>query len=335
MTTNFFEVFKQKANPLTVLALQNVPACSLFHPKFNRAKLLVFYKGLYCFFRIYNLLEVRNAGYLTDALKKHEHLLLVANHSGFSDVLMNTAIHAHFNHMVFTFINGGGFNFMDRPLFPTLLHFSEMIPRYGTGQQCVDRMVNRLLRGDHVFLYPEGTYNFGFVSDAYTGVARVAYEYEKRTGKKLVILPSCAIGSHEAYNPHRYWKKAMKHRRKRKRAIRQKKRAESRDDEAMKQRVARRNRFQEMVNTQIGPVYYNFTRRLIEREGRKIIVKFGKPFTLQFSSEPSGAEFKSKANEVMHEIARIWGQKRIYPNISKIFKRLNEKQGVKSRYYYN
>ena len=209
---------------------------------------------------------------------------------------MHQSVHAHMDHLVFSFINSGGFNLLEIPIAPTVLHFGELVPRHGTGQQCVDRMVGRLARGDHVLLFPEGSFNRGLVTEGYNGVSRVAHGYEQLTGKKLKILPVCTIGGHIAYPP-----KGWSRRRRRKH-----------------RKLHHHHRKFPLIK---------------KRGGQKIIFKFGEPFTLEFSEEPSKDEHMANSMIAMHKIAGIWGQKKIYKNRSRIYRKMREQKPVKSRYY--
>ena len=64
-----------------------------------------------------------------------------------------------------------------------------------------------------------------------------------------------------------------------------------------------------------------------------MIFKFGKPFTLDFSANPTMDEHMKKSMEVMHKIADIWDQKKIYKNRSRTWRKMREQKQVKSRYY--
>ncbi|MHA1680413.1 MAG: 1-acyl-sn-glycerol-3-phosphate acyltransferase [Promethearchaeota archaeon] len=261
----------KEANPLTRKALKRVPRFSFFSANRSRLRLLMFQKVIYWFFKVRNRLELRNTNFLREEMDRGEPLLLVANHSLGPDVMIHQGLHAHLDHLVFSFISSGGYNYRKIPVIPAVLHFSEQIPRYGTGEHCVDRMVNRLIHGDHVLLFPEGTYNMGLVMEGFTGVARVAYKFEQITGKKLRILPSCSIGGREAYDPHaRYMRRVL-------------------------------------------------NQKVKKRAGAKIIVKFGKPFTLDFPDGivPTKQDYRDATAIVMKRIGMIWGQKRIRTSLKR------------------
>ncbi|MFX0100223.1 MAG: 1-acyl-sn-glycerol-3-phosphate acyltransferase [Candidatus Hodarchaeota archaeon] len=299
MIHDIIKIFREKANPLTRKALEKAPRISFFSAKFNRFRILLALKIVYFFFRLKNRLEIQNKHILEKLRREEKDFLVIANHSCLLDVIIHQAVHIHINHMVFSFINSGGFNLLGIPIVPTVLHFSELVPRHGTGQHCVDRMVSRLARGDHVLLFPEGSYNRGLVTEGYNGVSRVAYGYEQLTGKKLKILPVCTIGGHIAYPPKGWYRRRWrrKHR---------------------KRHHHHHHRKFPLVKA---------------RGGQKMIFKFGEPFTLHFSENPSKDEHMKNSMVAMHEIAGIWGQKKIYKNQSRIWRRMREKKPVKSRYY--
>ncbi|MBD3185555.1 hypothetical protein GF325_01905 [Candidatus Bathyarchaeota archaeon] len=211
MTGEILKIARERANPLAQLALARVPRCSFFSTRRNRLRSLFAQKLIYWYFKLKNRLEIRERHYLYEILKKDSDLLVVANHSSTPDVMIHQATHAHLNHLVYSFISSGGFNYRHLPILPTILHFSEQIPRFGPGPKSVNRMVDRLLLGDHVLLFPEGTYNRGLVMEGFTGVARVAFHYQEKKGKPLLILPSCSIGGREAYNPHKKYMRRVLH----------------------------------------------------------------------------------------------------------------------------
>lgn len=276
---------RREASPLATKALGTVRGSSLFSLRHGRLRLLLAQKLIHLFFKLRNRLETRGIHHLRRLMARGEPFLVVANHAGNADVMMHQALHAHHDNLVFTFTDSGGMYRPDVPVLTTLLHFAEIIPRHGPGQKSVDRMVGRLARGDNVLLFPEGSFDFGLVMEGFTGVARVAREYLKRTGKLLWILPSCSIGMHEAYNPHVWW---LRHIRKGKPVGKKKQKA------AWLPRYAH-----------------------VDRPHQKVIVKFGAPFTLRFSPDPTKQDYVDATSEVMHRIAGLWGQKRIRPSHSR------------------
>jgi len=192
---------------------------------------------------------------------------------------------AHLGFLSFVFTTEGSFD-TQYPLLPLISHFIEMIPRYGAGEASILRMVQRLKQGDIVNIFPAGTYpegkyaNSGLVTEGYSGATRVAYQYWKQTGKKLVIQPACSIGGNIAYPPRKEGLGAIKKR---------------------------------IVN-------------------HKIIIKFGPPFTFDFTPNPSYEEIKQKTYELDMHIAAIWGQKKLIPNYSKRW-RQSESGAGKTRVY--
>ncbi|MFX0071256.1 MAG: hypothetical protein ACFFAO_09220 [Candidatus Hermodarchaeota archaeon] len=59
----------------------------------------------------------------------------------------------------------------------------------------------------------------------------------------------------------------------------------------------------------------------------KIIVKFGKAYTLTFSEVPSREEIKEKTHQIAMSVAKIWGQKKLIPNYSMTRRKEFEKTG--------
>lgn len=237
-------------------------------------------------FKTMNRIELRDKTNIKPLQKSYcgQPFLIIANHCASLDVIMHTSIWAHLGFFTQTFTSEYSFN-TRHYYFPMLTHFAEMIPRYGLGESSIRRMVNRLVLGDIVKLYPEGSYpsgkyiNSGFTQEPYTGSARVAYTYWKKTGKKLLIQPVASLGANLAYPPK------TKH---------------------VKSKPIRNH---------------------------KIIVKFGKPFTVDFSENPDHEEFKQKSIEMQMHIAEIWGQRRLIQNKGLLNKRIGEKGEVKPRIY--
>ncbi|MHA1791644.1 MAG: lysophospholipid acyltransferase family protein [Promethearchaeota archaeon] len=209
MINKVLKIFRSKPNPLSRKALERIPRHNFFSASHNRFKILIFQKFIYMIFRLKNRLEVQDAKFLKNELLRSEPFLAVANHSCSLDVLLHQSIHAHFNNLTFSFISSEGFSSAKYPFISNLLYFAEQIPRYGTGSESVQRMIDRLKNGDDVLLFPEGTFNKGLVMEGFTGVARVIHGYWKQTGKKLRVLPACSIGGHEAYNPKAKFLKRM------------------------------------------------------------------------------------------------------------------------------
>lgn len=134
--------------------------------------------------------------------------LIVENHVAHVDVVMHAALWARLGFPTFTFVSASSFS-PAQPFYTAGVHFAEMIPRVGPGRQCVRRMVDRLVDGDVVNIFPAGTYpagefvNSGLVQEGFSGAVRVAHQYERRTRTPLRIVPTCSIGANRAYPPRR------------------------------------------------------------------------------------------------------------------------------------
>ncbi len=300
------EFCSQSACPLSAKVIGKLPPWHFLALHKSRVRLAIAEKLMYWIFKLRNRLEVRDAHHVHALKSKRKPFLVVVNHSGNLDVVMQQSILARHGVLAFTFINSDGFTQPYSSVLATLLYYSEQIPRYGTGKQSVNRMVGRLLRGDNVMLFPEGTYDFGLVMEGFTGVARVAQDYKARTGRDLPILPVCTIGMHEAYNPHVHWWRRMVHKRRFKRHHHNRKRA-----------------FQ-------LPSYAN-----VDRPRQKVIVRYGAPFSIHVPEPPTKADLERATGDVMHAIAGIWGQKKLRPNHSKAYIGKNNPAVGNSRTYTN
>ncbi|MBD3353188.1 MAG: hypothetical protein GF364_17040 [Candidatus Lokiarchaeota archaeon] len=178
----------------------------------HRLFAIVVFKVMYwCWFKIMNRIELQGKRHI-EYLKSHYEnspFLIIENHVSNTDVLMHYSIWGHLGFMTYVFTSSSAFH-PKHPQFTNLTHFIEMIPRYGTGKSNVLRMLRRLLRGDIVNLFTAGTYpsgeysNTGLVQEGFSGGTRLAYQYWKKTGKKLLIQPVCSIGANKAYPP-RSW----------------------------------------------------------------------------------------------------------------------------------
>lgn len=287
----WFKSLKPRKNLVLDKFFKNYPPYHFFKfmidKKLNRAFAVIFFKTIYWIgFKVMNRIELRDKENIFPLQKGNEGkpFLIIVNHCAGLDVIMHTSIWAHLGFFTRTFTSEYSFD-PKHYFFPMLTHFIEMIPRYGPGESSIKRMVNCLIQGDVVKLYPEGSYpsgkyfNSGFTQEPYTGSARVVYNYWKKTGEKLVIQPVGSLGANRAYPPK--------------------------------------------------------TKRIKSRPIRnhKIIVKFGQPFTIDFSDNPSHEEFKQKAVEMQMHIAQIWGQKHLIPNRGLLNRRMEEKGDPKPRIY--
>ncbi len=296
MSRDLLATWHQQANPLSRKALARLPATHFLAIRHNRFVTMLIQKFLYWFFKARNRLEVSGSEYVRRAIGAGEAFVVVANHSGNADVALQQSIQAHYGNLAFTFINGGGFVNQQFPSIAATLYFAEYMPRMGTGQQSVARVVDRLVTGDRILYFPEGTFDYGLVWRGYTGVARIALEYRKATGKVLWFVPSCAIGMHAAYNPHAPHRHRLlrRHKHKRKPGI---------DSEFL---AARRRRLKLLpVSAQVS------------RPGQKVKVKFGPAFTVSLSDNPSGVDLEAATDCIMLRVASLWGQKKLRPNVTR------------------
>ena len=289
MLREIIAISRENPNRLTAKALDRIPAWNLFSAYRSRLKLLLVQKIFYFIFKLRNRLKIINRHHVKDLMQRDDPFLVVANHSGSMDVIMHQAVHAHLNNLVYSFIDSFAFHNFTFPVLSTLLYFAEQIPRQGPGQKSVDRMVNRLIEGDNVLLFPEGTFNFGLVTQGFTGAARVAHGYFKKTGKMLQILPSCTIGMHEAYNPHHRHRRKLKKKKKQKRT-----------------RKRKRKKMHPL------PPWV-----MVSRKNQQVKLKFGEPFTVSLPDEPVKADLKAATAKIMSRIASLWGQKKVRSNRKK------------------
>ena len=274
------EIYRQAANPLSKKALAKLSRFHFLSPRKNRIRLLFFQKFIYWCFKARNRLEIRGYEHVQREKMKGGPFIVVANHAGNMDVMMHQAIHAHHDTLVSSFINGEGFSSPQVPALSAVLYFAEAIPRRGLGQSSVDRVVKRLVAGDRVMYFPEGSFDFGLVMDGFTGIARIAHGYWQKTGKLLRIIPSCSIGMHDAYNPH------MHH-----------------------------HRFRHRNHRHPHPARYRLPKwAAAKRPGQKVIVNYGPAFTIDLPATPSVQELRDATTRIMQTIAGLWGQKRIRPN---------------------
>ncbi len=196
----------RRVSKLTQLFFKKYPKINLYKwlidKKLNRCMVKFVYKILYWFvLKPFNRIELIGK----DKIKNiKEPFLIVENHIAGLDVIIHLAIWAHLRKTTFTFVWVG--KHLTRTLYEALM-LSEMIIKHGEGWHLVQQMVNRLKEGDIVNIFPEGTfpggiyYGTGLVQEGFTGAARVAFEYEKQTGKKLTIVPVATTGTNYAYPP--------------------------------------------------------------------------------------------------------------------------------------
>ncbi|MBN2151232.1 MAG: 1-acyl-sn-glycerol-3-phosphate acyltransferase [Candidatus Lokiarchaeota archaeon] len=298
MLRDLLDAWRQRASPLSLRARARLPAASIFAIRHNRFVTLLFHKAMYWFFKARNRLEVLGSGRLREAIRAGGPFMVVANHSGTADVALQQSILAHHDVISFAFINGEGFIARTFPVVAATLHFAEYIPRMGAGKQSVGRVVKRLVAGDRVVYFPEGSFDFGLVWHGYTGVARIALEYRKATGRPLRLVPACTIGMHEAYNPHTYLR-----RRPFRRHNHGRKHGHKHDPEFI---AARRKR--------LG---YLPASAQIHRPRQKLVVKYGPAFASGVPDSPGSAGLEAATDAIMLRVASLWGQKRLRPNMSR------------------
>ncbi|NMC04035.1 MAG: hypothetical protein GYA24_02425 [Candidatus Lokiarchaeota archaeon] len=293
MMRDLLATWRQQANPLSRLALARLPSTNVFAIRHNRFVVVMFQKILYWIFKLRNRLDVNGFEHVQQEIDKGGPFVIVPNHSGTADVAMQQSILAHHDSIAFTFINGEGFIDREFPPIAAVLYFAEFIPRMGTGQQSIARTVRRLIAGDRVIFFPEGTFDFGLVWRGYTGIARIVHEYRQATGNPLRIVPSCAIGMHEAYNPHVRHHVHLFRRRKHKH-----------DRAAIA--VWKKQRLKWL------PAMAH-----VVRPGQQIKVKFGPAFTLDLPTNPNATDLEAATDRIMHEVASLWGQKHLRQNMTR------------------
>jgi len=281
-------LFTTAVNPLLEKFVKSYPKYHivkfLIEHKLNRITSIILLNVLYWFrFKMLNRLELIDKKNLI--IKKRDYsgepILVVQNHSSERDGSMCMATWSHFGKLIGVFTAIMEFN-SKNPFIALKVHFFEMIPIIGRGNEVIMKMVKRLLKGDFVLIFPEGAQpkkeytNTGFVQECFTGSARVAYNYWQITGKKLIIQPCCTIGANNVFTPFKTEKKLKK---------------------------------------------------------TRIRLKFGIPFTLDFSKNPNYIEFKEKSHEIAIRIAEIWGQKKLIPNYTMIL--MKEKKNKKNPGFNN
>lgn len=299
MLRDLLAIWRERANPLSRKALARLPVTHIFARRHNRFVTLLFHKAMYWFFKARNRLAVLGFDHVQDVIDAGGPFMIVANHSGNADVALQQAIQAHHDNITFTFINGDGFIDQRLPSIAAALYFAEYIPRMGTGKQSIDRVIKRLVAGDRIVYFPEGSFDFGLVWRGYTGVTRIALGYRMVTGKPLRLVPACTIGMHEAYNPHTYHHhhylfRGHKH------AF---KRRHKHDADFI---AARKRRLGKLPAT-----------ALIHRPGQKLVVKFGPAFTSDIPESSGGVDLEAATDSIMLRIASLWGQKRLCPNMAR------------------
>ncbi|MEX2682163.1 MAG: lysophospholipid acyltransferase family protein [Candidatus Sigynarchaeota archaeon] len=298
MIRDVFTIWRQQASPLSRKARVWLPRAHIFAARHNRFVTLLFQKFWYWFFKARNRLEVLGFEHVKNVVHAGGPFIIVANHSGTADVALQQAIQAHNDVITFAFINGDGFIDPVFPFISAMLYFAEYIPRMGTGKQSISRVVKRLVAGDRIVYFPEGSFDFGLVWRGYTGIARIALEYKKATGKPLRIVPACTIGMHEAYNPHVYHPHHFFRTRKHK--------ANHRHRQDAEVAALRKRRLDSLPAS-----------ARVRRPGQKLVVKFGPSFTSDIPDFPSSADLEAETDRIMLRVASLWGQKKLRPNVAR------------------
>jgi len=182
----------------------------LISHNWNKPVSLLFFKLLYFgLFKIMNRIEFLDQN-LSVVGKKYIHkepILIVQNHCGTRDVSLSMAVWAHFGLFCPALVTRESFE-ISRPYITMTNYFFEMIPLFGYGNNIIIHIVQRLINNQSIIIFPEGSFpsgkymNSGLVCEGYSGAARIAFEYWKKTGKKLRIQPTCTLGANVAYPPY-------------------------------------------------------------------------------------------------------------------------------------
>lgn len=182
-------------------------------PRFHIIKFLSdlniqrFVKAIYFKFIYFFLFKINNRITLVSKenvlkYKNSTPIIYIANHASDLDVFAILSVLSHLNIEVFPLVNSDIFK---NTFFDLYLNLFEFIPRSGTGEQVIEKIIRRLLKKDNVLIFPEGSYpqgkykNIGLVQRPFTGIARIISAYNIRSKKEIIIQPICSLGMNNAY----------------------------------------------------------------------------------------------------------------------------------------
>lgn len=171
---------------------------ALFHLHLLRSSLHLLMIGYYIYFKIKNNLQL--AGTSNVLPKNKEPMIIAINHSSGADAYIGFATIGG------RFLREGTFvahekSFRKDNFEKWMLLALGAIPRIGSGDRIINRMVYWLLQGKNVYIVPEGMTS-NKIMRGYTGIMRVYYKANKimaNYGRRVPILPVATIGANYAY----------------------------------------------------------------------------------------------------------------------------------------
>jgi 1-acyl-sn-glycerol-3-phosphate acyltransferase len=171
---------------------------ALYHLHLLRPALHLLMIGYYIYFKIKNNLQLSGTH---NVLPRHKEPMIIAiNHSSGADAYIGFATIGG------RFLREGTFvahekSFRKDNFEKWMLLALGAIPRIGSGERIINRMVYWLLRGKNVYIVPEGMTS-NKIMRGYTGIMRVYYRANKilaKHGRHVPILPVATIGANFAY----------------------------------------------------------------------------------------------------------------------------------------
>lgn len=165
----------------------------------QKVHLLQFFFKVYFLIAFYLKYRTKNALQIEGKLQLRwkQPAILIGNHSSPHDFYVTVAAAARFWRMVRAPVSEQDWKKPDERV---QLKYLKMVPRMGTGDQIVHRMVKVLEEGDILAIGPEGTFSHGLVMQGFTGFLRVYFEVNKDM-YWVPILPTFIQGIHQAYPP--------------------------------------------------------------------------------------------------------------------------------------
>jgi 1-acyl-sn-glycerol-3-phosphate acyltransferase len=171
---------------------------ALYHLHLLRIALHGMMVGYFLYFRIKNNLKTVGDRYLPS--RNREPVIIAINHSSGADAYIGLATIGG------KALRWGSFvahekSFRKDTFEKWLLLAFGAIPRIGSGQRVINRMVYWLCRNRNIYIVPEGMTS-DKVMRGYTGIMRVYYLANKimaKHGRRVGIMPVATIGANKCY----------------------------------------------------------------------------------------------------------------------------------------
>ncbi|MFX0102700.1 MAG: lysophospholipid acyltransferase family protein [Candidatus Hodarchaeota archaeon] len=122
--------------------------------------------------------------------------IVIGNHTSKQDFYVSAAAAARYGRIIRGLVHNTDWK---DPVYRVQMTYLQMIPRMGSGDEIIKRMVRALHENKMIGIAPEGTFSrTGLVMEPFTGFLRVYFEANK-DGYKVPLIPAFVKGISQAY----------------------------------------------------------------------------------------------------------------------------------------